>query len=161
MLTKSESPTDVERWFRAQVAGLWPAALGSLSFRRSPCVRDHCDACARGDQHPSYVLYCRIKGRRVGIYVPDELVPAIRRSLDNGRALQDLLGGQALASRRGLLEAPLQVAPHVFDDRRVRVDEIGDGLQRGLELNVLVNELKIGEADLTVGGSTHFLACGG
>jgi len=91
MLTKSESPTDVERWFRAQVAGLWPAALGSLSFRRSPCVRDHCDACARGDQHPSYVLYCRIKGRRVGIYVPDELVPAIRRSLDNGRALQDLL----------------------------------------------------------------------
>lgn len=89
--TKVESPADVERWFRAQAAGLWPAALGSLSFRRSPCVRDHCDACARGDQHPSYVLYCRIKGRRVGIYVPAELVPTIRRSLDNGRALQQLL----------------------------------------------------------------------
>lgn len=89
--TTVESPTDVERWFRAQAAGLWPAALGSLSFRRSPCVRDHCDACARGDQHPSYVLYCRIKGRRVGIYVPAELVPTIRRSLDNGRALEELL----------------------------------------------------------------------
>lgn len=88
---KVESPTDVERWFRAQAAGLWPAALGSLSFRRSPCVRDHCDACARGDQHPSYVLYCRIKGRRVGIYVPAELAPTIRRSLDNGRALEALL----------------------------------------------------------------------
>jgi hypothetical protein len=88
---KGESPADVERWFRAEAAGLWPAALGSLSFRRSPCVRNHCDACARGDQHPSYVLYCRIKGRRVGIYVPEELVPQIQHSLDNGRALQALL----------------------------------------------------------------------
>ena len=88
---KIESPTDVERWFRTQAAGLWPAALGSLSFRRSPCVRAHCDAYARGDQHPSHILYCRIKGRRVGIYIPDELVPQIQQSLDNGRALQDLL----------------------------------------------------------------------
>ena len=68
-----------------------PAALGSLSLRRSPCVREHCAACPRGDQHPSYVLYCRLHGRRVGIYVPDDLVPQIQRSLDNGRALQELL----------------------------------------------------------------------
>ena len=91
MARTSESATDVERWFRTQAAGLWPVALGSLSLRRSPCVRDHCEACARGDQHPSYVLYCRIKGRRVGIYVPNELVPQIQQALDNGRALQDLL----------------------------------------------------------------------
>lgn len=91
MPTKIESPTDVERWFRGQAAGLWPAALGSLSLRKSRCVRDNCEACARGDQHASHVLYCRIKGRRIGIYIPDDLVPEIRRSLDNGRALQDLL----------------------------------------------------------------------
>ena len=89
--TKSESPADVERWFRSQTAALWPAALGSLSLRRSPCIRDHCDACARGDQHASYVLYCRIKGRRVSLYIPDELVPQIRLSLENGRTLQELL----------------------------------------------------------------------
>jgi hypothetical protein len=88
---KIESPTDVERWFRAQVAELWPAALGSLSLRRSRCVREHCEACARGDQHRSYILYCRTKGRRVGIYIPDAFVPQIQQSLDNGRALQDLL----------------------------------------------------------------------
>ena len=82
---------DVERWFRDQTAGLWPAALGSLSLRRSPCVRDNCGACAQGEKHPSHVLYCRIKGRRIAIYIPDELVPEIRRSLDNGRALQELL----------------------------------------------------------------------
>ena len=89
--TKIESPADVERWFRNQTAALWPAALGSLSLRRSPCIRDHCDACARGDQHPSYVLYCRINGRRVSLYIPDELVPQIRQSLENGRTLQALL----------------------------------------------------------------------
>ncbi len=54
-------------------------------------MREHCPACARGDQHTSYVLYGRIKRRRVAIYVPDELAPDIRRALDNGRALQDLL----------------------------------------------------------------------
>ena len=91
MPTKIESPTDVERWFRGQAAGLWPAALGSLSLRKSRCMRDNCEACARGDQHASHVLYCRIKGRRIGRYIPDDLVPEIRRSLDNGRALQDLL----------------------------------------------------------------------
>jgi hypothetical protein len=91
MPPKSESPTDVERWFRAQSAGLWPAALGSLSLRKSPCTRDHCAACADGEQHASYVLYGRIKGRRTAIYVPDELEPAIRRALENGRALQQLL----------------------------------------------------------------------
>jgi len=91
MPTKIESPTDVERWFRGQAAGLWPAALGSLSLRKSPCMRDHCAACARGEQHASYVLYGRIKGRRTALYVPDELEPEIRRALENGRALQRLL----------------------------------------------------------------------
>lgn len=33
----------------------------------------------------------RANERRVAIYVPEELVPEVQRSLDNGRALQDLL----------------------------------------------------------------------
>ena len=86
-----ESPSDVERWFRTQTAALWPAALGSLSHRTSPCTREHCTACARGEKHPSFVLYVRVKGRRTSIYVPGELAPAIRQALANGRALQDLL----------------------------------------------------------------------
>jgi hypothetical protein len=90
-MRKHESPTDVERWFRTQASDLWPAALGSLSLRKSPCMRERCTACARGEQHPSYVLYGRVLGRRVAVYVPDELEPEIRRALDNGRALQELL----------------------------------------------------------------------
>jgi hypothetical protein len=91
MAPKIESPADVERWFRARAVDLWPAALGSLSLRKSPCTREHCTACERGDQHTSYVLYARTKGRRTAVYVPDELEPQIRRALDNGRALQQLL----------------------------------------------------------------------
>lgn len=90
-MNKSESPSDVERWLRSQTAGVGLAILGSLSLRRSPCIRENCQACLSGEQHRSYVLYGRVKGRRISVYVPEELVPDIRRCLDNGRALQELL----------------------------------------------------------------------
>ena len=86
-----ESSSDVVHWLESEATRLWPALLGSLSFRRSPCVRENCPACKSGEQHPSYVLYGRLKGRRIAVYVPEELVPEVRRSLDNGRALQELL----------------------------------------------------------------------
>jgi hypothetical protein len=89
--TRFESSSDVVRWLQGEAAELWPALLGSLSFRRSPCVRENCQACMSGEQHPSHVLYGRLKGRRVAVYVPEELVPEVQRSLDNGRALQELL----------------------------------------------------------------------
>jgi hypothetical protein len=88
---QSESPSDVWRWFQNQTENLGPAVLGSLSLRRSPCVRENCPACLSGEQHASYVLYGRLKGRRFAVYVPEELVPEVRRCLENGRALQDLL----------------------------------------------------------------------
>ena len=88
---KRESSLDVERWLRSAAAQLQPAALGSLSLRRSPCIREHCAACESGEQHPSYVLYGKSRGRRFSVYVPEELVPQVRRLLENGRALQELL----------------------------------------------------------------------
>lgn len=54
-------------------------------------MRKHCPACQSGEQHQSYVLYGRANGRRIAIYVAEELVAEVQRSLDNGRALQDLL----------------------------------------------------------------------
>ncbi len=78
--TKSAAPSDVLRWLQSETADLWPAMLGSLSLRRSPCVRENCRACQSGEQHPSFA-----------VYVPEELVPEVRRCLDNGRALQELL----------------------------------------------------------------------
>ena len=88
---KSETPADVIGWLQSDAGGLWPAILGSLSFRRSPCVHENCAACLAGEQHPSYVLYGRHDGRRFAVYVPEDLVPEVRRAVENGRALQDLL----------------------------------------------------------------------
>jgi hypothetical protein len=88
---KPESPQDVERWLKGAAAELWPAALGSLSLRKSPCIREHCPACESGEQHQSHVLYGRRNGRRLSLYVPEALVPEVRRLLENGHALQDLL----------------------------------------------------------------------
>src|SRR3954454_3508471 len=95
-VSKNETPSDVERCLTSQTPGPWPAMLGSLSLRRSPCIRENCRACRSGEQHPSYVLYGRLKGRRFSLYVPEELVPEVRRCLDNGRAVQDLLQEAAL-----------------------------------------------------------------
>src|ERR1700674_4637945 len=88
---KTESPFDVIGWMQSEAVGLWPALLGSLSYRRSRCMRANCPACLSGEQHPSHVLYGRYNGRRFAVYVPEELVGEVRRAVDNGRALQDLL----------------------------------------------------------------------
>jgi hypothetical protein len=88
---KRETPEQVNRWFREAMAGLWPVADGSLSFRKSPCIRENCAACARGEGHASYVLYGRHGGKRFSIYVPAELAPAIEKAVENGRHLKDLI----------------------------------------------------------------------
>ncbi len=60
-MSKAESPSDVVRWLENQSSGAWPAILGSLSLRRSPCIRESCQACLSGEQHQSYVLYGRLQ----------------------------------------------------------------------------------------------------
>jgi hypothetical protein len=90
-MNNNESPSDVALWLERLSAEKWPAILGSLSLRRSPCIRENCAACQSGEQHQSYVLYGRVKGRRVSIYIPEELVPKVRRALANGRDVQEML----------------------------------------------------------------------
>ena len=87
----TETPADVVRWLQSEAADLWPAILGSLSFRRTRCGRENCRACLSGEQHPSHVLYGQHNGRRFAVYVPEDLVPQVRRAVENGRAVQQLL----------------------------------------------------------------------
>src|SRR6202140_1849676 len=93
----SESASDVMRWLQSEAAVLWPAFLSSLSLRRSRCVRPNCAACLSGEQHQSYVLYDRAEGRRIAVYVPEELVPQVQRSLGSGKECscnKDCLSGE-------------------------------------------------------------------
>jgi len=54
-------------------------------------MRERCHACETGEQHPSYVLYGRRKGRRFAVYIPDAMAPEVRRCLAHGRAIEALL----------------------------------------------------------------------
>jgi len=91
-VTNDSNPlAELKAWFIAQLDELWPVALGSLSLRRSPCIRKNCQACATGEKHASYVLYVRREGKRYGLYIPDELVPQVRAAVANGRKLQALV----------------------------------------------------------------------
>ena len=89
-MARKETPDEVERWFQDAVRSLWPVALGSLSLRKSPCIREHCRLCESGEGHSSYALYGKKGNRRFSIYVPDELASELERAIGNGRHLQDL-----------------------------------------------------------------------
>jgi len=91
------------------VQGLWPVAVGSLSLRKSPCIREGCQLCESGQGHTSYALYGRKEGRRFAIYVPDDLADDLQRAIRNGRDLQTLM---ADAGRRYALA--------LKNERRVR-----------------------------------------
>jgi hypothetical protein len=90
-MPKDETPEEVRQWFLSTVQKMWPVAEGSLSLRKSPCVRTNCLACAKGEGHQSYILYGRSAGRRSSIYVPDVLAEKVQKAIDNGRELQQLM----------------------------------------------------------------------
>jgi len=78
------------KWQR-QIASLWPAAKGSLAKVYKPCIRKNCPACARGDKHPAWLLSLSSRGRRKTMYVPQAMVPSIRKAIRNGRRIERLL----------------------------------------------------------------------
>ena len=87
----SETPQQVMRWFQSAVQDVSPVAAGSLSLRKSPCIRKNCPKCASGEGHSSYALYGRRGGKRFSIYVPEELVTQVREAIANGRRVQELM----------------------------------------------------------------------
>ena len=88
---KNENSEDVRRWFLKAIRDLWPVAVGSVSLRKSPCIRENCSACASGEGHSSYALSGYQGNNRFSVYVPDELAREIQTAVDKGRRLQDLL----------------------------------------------------------------------
>src|SRR6516225_6827766 len=99
-----ETPEDVRRWFLNTIEKLWPVALGSISLRKSPCIRENCSACQAGVGHSSYALAGYRGDERFSIYVPDELAPEIQTAVENGRRLQELMkeaGLRYVRARKG------------------------------------------------------------
>lgn len=90
-MPRAETPEQVKLWFQAAVRDLWPVAIGSVSLRKSPCIRKRCQLCESGQGHSSYALYGRSGKGRFSIYVPDELAEDVETAIQNGRDLQKLM----------------------------------------------------------------------
>src|SRR6266851_7108952 len=99
-MPKTETSEEVRRWFLSAIQKLWPVAGGSISLRKSPCIREHCSACESGKGHSSYALSGYQGRRRFSVYVPDELAPEIQKAVDNGRQLRELMKEAGLRYRR-------------------------------------------------------------
>lgn len=97
-------PDAVGKWFEKATESIWPVADGSLSLRKSPCVRSNCPACVAGEGHRSHVLYGRTAKKRFSIYVPEELVPEVRAAIENGRRLKELISEAGLRYTQALKE---------------------------------------------------------
>jgi hypothetical protein len=112
-------PSLVQERFLEKLRPLWPALKGSLALVYKPCIRPNCRACARGDKHPNHLLAFTEKGRRRCLYVPQAMVPVLKRALANGRRIEQLLyemGPQLLKEYRR--QNPAQTGPAAQVKRR-------------------------------------------
>ena len=90
-MAQIETTEQVRLWFQGAVRDLWPVAVGSLSLRKSPCIRKGCQDCKSGQGHSSYALYGR-KGIAGFPYTCQTTWPAIwNGTMRNGRDLQKLM----------------------------------------------------------------------
>jgi len=107
---KIDSP--IQQRFRDKLLKCWPGLKGSLAQVYKPCTRPRCQACARGDKHPNYLLSFTEKGRRRCLYVPKSMAPMLKRALENGRRIERLLYemGPALL-REYRAQNPAQTGP--------------------------------------------------
>jgi hypothetical protein len=90
-MTRTETAEQVQLWFQAAIGDLWSVAIGSISLRKSPCIRKHGRLCEAGRGHSSYALYGRSGTGRFSLYVPDELAKEVETAIQNGRELQKLI----------------------------------------------------------------------
>jgi len=99
--------------FLKELARHWPLAKGSLAEVRKPCNRPNCRACRSGERHAAFIFGFREGGRQRCMYVPRELVPALRRAIQNGRWLEQELSGMG----RQLIEAYRKAREEAPEDR--------------------------------------------
>ena len=81
--------------FLSEIAGLWPAAGGSLSLVRKPCVRPVVRFVPKALNMPRIFNDKDEVGRRC-MYVPKELAPVLREALENGKKVDKLMSRMAV-----------------------------------------------------------------
>lgn len=101
---KQDAVTETLDELLQKLQSLWPAARGSVSEVRKPCVNPNCRVCASGEKHPVWLYSCVLDGKRKCVYVPRDEVSALQQALANGKALEQILVRAGLALIRDAKE---------------------------------------------------------
>ena len=92
-MTSRTQRSSQERQARSRAAQLLanePLLWGTLVLRLRSCGKSDC-RCQRGQKHPALYLYTRSGGRQIGTYIPKALHDTVRKAVDNGRRVKQLL----------------------------------------------------------------------
>src|SRR5262249_23704169 len=92
-MPRSDHPTQLRRSLEARLKQLTPAGpllAASLTQIAKRCGRPSCH-CAHGTPHTAYHLTYKDKGKTRTVYVPLELVDAVRTWLDEHKRIKQLL----------------------------------------------------------------------
>src|ERR1017187_647463 len=81
------------------------------------------------------------------------IVPVLDAHEDEGA--QGLRGGDPVTSGVGVLQSARQILAHLLDQRGMVVQESDDTLQERVEVDALVSQFEIGEAELGFGDTGH------
>lgn len=90
--------------FQKKLKSLYPVARGSLSLVRKPCGNPNCTACRSGERHPSWIFTFRKDGKHQCMHVQPRHVETVRKAIENGRLLEDMILGEGIALLEKLRE---------------------------------------------------------
>lgn len=101
MKTKKSEKSSGKAAFRDAVASLYPVARGSLALVHKPCTNPNCSLCKSGKRHPAWIFGYVEGGKRKCLHVQPRHVETVRKAIDNGRKLEEMIlkGGLDLMRR--------------------------------------------------------------
>lgn len=85
-----------EKWLK-DAEHLFPAAKGSVREVKRGCGYPTCKRCASGEKHQGFLFTYYIDGRQKSHNVPKNKVEALKKALENGKRVEQVMVQNALA----------------------------------------------------------------
>ena len=63
---------------------------GSLALTHRKCGKKEC-RCEKGEFHKGHFFSYRLRGKSYGLYVPESLVPKVKKLIDNWKELKETI----------------------------------------------------------------------
>ena len=104
MKTKSTIAKTPNSHFLKGISDLVPVAHGTLSFVRKPCNSKYCKLCKSGEKHPAWNFTFRKDGKFHCMHVQPRHVEIVRKAIENGRKLEEMILDEGIALLERLRE---------------------------------------------------------